>query len=462
MDSWLEDSIKYNRQIQLGGVNDDRLIYIYLNRYFDDFITIGAFDDPWIEEYGFKNEAYTLKPMDAWGHGEQIVAGPDFAKFVSGMPKRKFIVQKPVSAPYTMNPLRIIMNSPTIAHAYEHKRYFRDEFSERINIPRYEVYWLNDLKKDTHQELISRFDKYVLQDAESSGSKGTFVVSSQADYDRALETLQKSSHSGTIVVSEYIDGSPYSVQVCITGDGIFTGGIQKQLVDSKYLCNLDLPGATRWCGGELGGVYPEIIKNRVQEIAAVVGSELSSHGYRGIFGIDLLITPESDVYAIEINARMTGYTHVLSDMQFAKKKIPFNLLHVLELGNYKYEVNDLRALPSMGVLKDKFSYLILNNQAESDFVLQKEIRQGLYIIDAEGILQYVRPALSSGDISNDNEIIIFTRYGVGDTVGRGKRLVKVLMKGASMEGEDLNERAQWFFTNIKKHFSLPKQPKEQD
>jgi hypothetical protein len=347
------------------------------------------------------------------------------------------------------------MNSPTIAHAYEHKRYFRDEFAELINMPDHVVRRLDELNLDMFNELQTLYGKFVIQDVESSGSKGTFIVSNQDQYNNAVKVLNETSFSGSVVVSEFVNGQPYSVQVCVTKYGVFTGGLQRQLVDSKYLCNLDLPGVSRWCGGELGGDMPEIIKHRTQEIAAVVGSELSSHGYRGIFGIDLLITPENDVYAIEVNARLTGYTHVLSDMQFANNKIPFALLHTLELGNYKYEVDDLEALPTMNSTSEPYSYLILNSPYDGTFILQNDIKSGIYEYREDGSIEYIKPGYSIVNFENDNQFIIFCKFKKGYEIARGKRILKVIKKGRSMaEDADLDDANQQFIEKIKEHFNL--------
>jgi len=365
------------------------------------------------------------------------------------------VLYSPLDPPYPINPLTYIMNSPTIAHTYEHKRYFRDEFSELVKMPEYTVHRVDELNKTMFHELKESFGKFVIQDVESSGSKGTFVISNETQYADAVASLKANSYSGSTVVSKFVKGTPYSVQVCITKYGIFTGGLQRQLVDSKYLCNLKLASVSRWCGGELGGEYPEIVKHRTQEIATIIGNELASHGYKGIFGIDLLVTPENDVYSIEINARLTGYTHMLADMQFAKRKIPFLLLHTLELGNYKYEVEDLEALPSMYSLDQKYSYMILNNLVDQPIKLEKEIRTGLYRLE-KGTLTYIKPSYTIEDIKDDRYLLIFSKYGKGETVERGKRVLKIIRRGSCMAANgDLDLKNQKLVQLIKEEFAIP-------
>lgn len=466
--SWLEDTITYDKRVPLGAIYDDKSVFVHLHRLFDNFITVGAgFQEPWLGEFGLTEKDFTL-PVDRtrFAKSWKLASSKQFAEFVKGSPRRKFLLYGPLDPPYRINPLSYIMNSPTIAHAYEHKRYFRDEFSDLIKMPEYVVLKLDDLTGPMFTELRTRFDsKFVVQEVESSGSKGTFIVSKRADYDRAVETLKKTSYSSTVVVSRFVKGLPCSVQVCITKYGIFTGGLQNQLVGSKYLCKQQKTDATgadanaplteQWCGGELGGPFSEIVKHRIQEIATVVGSELSSHGYRGIFGIDLLVTPESEVYAIEVNARLTGYTHILSDVQFAKQKIPFLLLHTLELGNYKYEVNDLDALANMTTLDEKFSYLIIHNLLDETFKLPHNIKTGLYRVEGDK-LTFVKPSYSVQDIKDDKSIILFCKWPKGHKVLPGKRIVKFVKRGKCMSANgELDVKTQRLVQIIKNNFNLP-------
>jgi hypothetical protein len=447
--------ISYNRNTPLGAIYDDQSVFLHMNHYFDNFLTISDASGEWLETLGVRDKNVEMQIDRSGVDKVKIASSREFADFVKSQGRRKYVLYGPLSPPYVVNPLIYIMNSPTIAHAYEHKRYFRDEFAELINMPAHVVRRLDELDADMFNELQTLYSKFVIQDVESSGSKGTFIISNVDQYNAAVKQLNETSFSGSVVVSEFVNGQPYSVQVCVTKYGVFTGGLQRQLVDSQYLCNLDLPGVSRWCGGELGGDAPEILKHRTQEIAAVVGSELSSHGYRGIFGIDLLITPENDVYAIEVNARLTGYTHILSDMQFANDKIPFALLHTLELGNYKYEVEDLEALPTMNSTGEPYSYLILNSAYDGPFILEHEIESGIYEYKEDGSIEYIKPGYSVVDLENDRQFIVYCKFRKGHEIARGKRILKIVKKGRSMADDgDLNEAHQQFIQHIKEHFQV--------
>ncbi len=449
--------VEYNHSQQIGVVNEDPLMFLLYERLFDDFRIISNTKQDWLVDLALNATVADLNVSHRSGVGiNHLINSKKFIEIVKSEPRRKYVLYSPLDPPYRVNPLTYLMNSPTIAHAYENKRYFRDEFADLIRMPEYEIKYINELDKAaSYKELRDEYGDFVLQDEESSGSRGTYIVRSYDGFTDAVRSLKKFSRGRSVVVSKFVKGETASIQVCITKHGIFSGGIQRQLANSKFLCNPNLEGASRWCGGELGTNYPDFIQHQAQEMATVVGSELASHGYKGIFGIDLIVTTNNELYAIEINARLTGYSHIVSDMQQAQGKIPFLLLHLLELGNFNYEVTDFEALPSVANFPKPVSYLIINNPSEEEFVLQEYIRPGVYRYK-NGKIEFVKSGYSIDDLKGEDTMLLFSKYNLGDTIGSGKRIVKITKFGKSMTKGDLNVKHQQIVTAVKQHFKLPK------
>jgi hypothetical protein len=447
--------IHYNRKTPIGVVTNDPFGSMIFEKFFDDFCIVTDYNKQFYQDLGMDKLVVALKPLKSSAVGK-MYASKKFAEFVKAHPKRKFVAYSPVDPPYKINPLSLLMNSPAIAHAYENKRYFRDEFADLIRMPEYLIKHLAELDRAaSYHELRDELGgAFVMQDEESSGSKGTHLVKNHDQYVAAVKSLKKNASGRSIVISKFIEGSAYSTQVCITRYGIFSAGVQKQLVDSPYLCNTSIDGATKWCGGELGGLYPDIVQHQAHEMATIVGSELASHGYKGIFGIDLIITPENEVYAIEINARQTGYSSLISDIQLKQGKIPFMLLHALELGNLEYEVTNLDALPSGGRTIRPYSLIIINNPSEEDFKLTKYIRPGIYKITDKG-LEFEKETYSVANLRGDDRILITSRHGIGEPIGSGKRILKIIKPGKSMIRSDLNLKTRNVVQAVKEHFEIP-------
>lgn len=448
--------IDYNRNLPIGVVGTDPYNFLLYDKFFDDFKVMTTNKQAWLNDLPLKATTGSLNQKNVYGEGQSLLRSKKFIDLTKTDRKRKYVLYSPLDPPYKVNPLTYLMNSPTISHAYENKRYFRDEFSDLIKVPDYEIKYMNELDRAaSYKNLTERFEgPFMLQDEDSSGSKGTYAIRNQDDYVDAIKSLKKFSRGRTIVASKFVHGEVSSIQVCITKYGVFSGGIQRQLVDSKYLCNPSLAGATKWCGGEIGAEYPDIVQHQAREIASIVGSELSSHGYKGIFGVDLIVTPDNEVYAIEINARLTGYSHIISDMQMQQGKIPFMLLHLLELGNFKYEVTDSEALPSVSQYDKPGSLLIVNNPLDTDITLEHYIKPGLYRF-RQGKITFVRPAYSLESVKGEDTLLILARHNQGDTVGSGKRILKIMKTGRTMYKGELTPKAQQMVQAVKEAFNLP-------
>ncbi len=450
-------AIDYNQNNPIGVVSNDSYNFLFYDRFFTDFKVVTPMKQGWLDDVGMRGTSERLygAPTKFMDSVSKVMQSKKFVDYFKTDQKRKFVMYSPIDPPYKINPLAYLMNSPTIAHAYENKRYFRDEFADLIRMPEYEIRYMSELDRAaSYKDLADRYGAFMLQDEESSGSKGTYAIKSHDDYIEAIKSLKKFSRGRTIVVSKFVEGETSSIQVCITKYGIFSGGIQRQLIGSPELCNTKMAGTTKWCGGEVGVVYPDIIQHQAREMASVVGSELASHGYRGIFGLDVIVTPENEVYAIEVNARLTGYTHVISDLQYCEGKIPFMLLHLFELGNYKYEVTDTEALPSISQYKKPASLLIINNPLEESLVLEHYIKPGVYKQKGDKVA-YVRPGYLLADLKHDDELIISSRYGKGQEVISGRRILKVMKFGETMKNGQLTPRAKKLVRSIKATFELP-------
>lgn len=447
--------ITYNQDLPLAVVSDNPLTFLQLGRLFNNFTIITTNPRQWHEQ-GLTQAKFEILNLKGSGTPASIVRSKKLNEYAKQNPKSVFLVYSPIDPPYKINPLSLLMNSPTLTHAYENKRYFREEFADSIRMPEYEIRYLAKLDKAVaYRELQETYGIFVLQDEESSGSKGTFIVRNYDDYAAAITTLKQNAKGRSVVVSKYIDGINASIQVCITKYGIFSGGIQYQLMAEKELCNPRLDGATTWCGGEVGANASAILQHQAHEIATIVGNELSSHGYKGIFGIDILVTPENEVYAIEINARLTGYSHILSDLQMQSGKIPFMLLHILELGNLNYEVTDLDALPSFASYKRPVSYLVINNPKDDDLKLTKQIKGGIYSFK-DNKIEFIREGSSLSQLKGDDMFFLFCNKEKGELIGRGKRIANIMKAGPVFTSKNtLSNKHQNLIRAIKNHFVLP-------
>lgn len=448
--------ITYDSKAQIISVHDSMVPFVGMEDLFENFRFLVPEKKNWFASMPFTDRIDSIG-LPASTSPYQMLKSPKMVRYAKEHPKAKYLVYSPIGAPYKINPLQIIMNSPTLTHAYENKRYFREEFSELIRMPEYEVWRIDQLDRaNAHREIKKTLgNKIVLQDEESSGSKGTFVVNSTDEFADAVAALKKNARGRSIIVSSFVEGTIASVQVCISRYGIFAGAIQKQMIGTPELCNPELVGSSAWCGGEVGVRMGDIIHHQAQEMATIVGSELSSHGYKGIFGIDLIITPSNQVYAIEINARLTGYSHIISDMQMREGKIPFMLLHTLELANMPYEVTDLNALPSNSFFSKPQSLMIVNNSLPDDFLLKQAVVPGKYQIGSDGNIQFVKPAARMNGYKDESSFLLMYTRDEGQAVPSGRRIVYIVKPGKALIGKKLGPKSKRIVEAVKRHIGLP-------
>ncbi len=102
-------------------------------------------------------------------------------------------------------------------------------------------------------------------------------------------------------IARYVHGLPVTVTACIMPEETIVSALSHQLVGVMGL------GAS-WgahCGNQL--VHPdELAPGAAEQIGGIaqrVGDVMRSRGYRGTFGLDLIVDAQGDAFAIEINPR---------------------------------------------------------------------------------------------------------------------------------------------------------------
>lgn len=151
--------------------------------------------------------------------------------------------------------------------------------------------------------------KFVLQFNKGHSGNSTFFIKSKNDIKRFFKLYPKRE----VKISEYIKGKTYTLNCLVLGSGdIVTGSISEQITGLKKATNN--PHTT--VGNDFGAARKLIKKNikSIIDIAESVGHTLFKNGYRGLFGIDVIIQAGSGkVYFIELN------THQPASIPFETK-----------------------------------------------------------------------------------------------------------------------------------------------
>jgi hypothetical protein len=306
--------------------------------------------------------------------------------------------------------------------------------------------------------------RFVMQLAEvtQGGGRGTFFIRSSADYERVKALLQSGTWRGAnlkgVFISRFVEGVPASVALCITRHGLLRSRLQRQLIDLPYCDEMAEQGI--FCGHAWGQEsWPGEVLKIVEVQARSIGEFLGRLSYRGILGIDFVVSlEESRVYPLEINPRLTGAFPVLSMLHAGRQLIPLEAFHILEFMDAEYTV-DVNALNEAYSEPIRGSHLLVFLKREGMAPNPISIAAGLYQMGAEGARFIHRGrAMDFSDLEGDDQFILLDGpprtmgrpFGSSDPLYRLCRLLfsgPVLNRNGSLSGM-AGEAVRWAWSRI--------------
>lgn len=297
-----------------------------------------------------------------------------------------FLTYKTVDIPEELQDRKFLMVDPSVSEAFENKVEFRHMFDGDLNFPDYKVYDRSKLTGDEAEfmKLASGRKQFVLQDEQLSGGKGTFIVDDISSYKKALEILRSTSTYRRVVISDLVKGArERSIQACITKGGVFSGPLQRQIVRNPYLSNLESATGDKWCGIQIYKSDQETdLQKQAEQAVLKVGESLKRAGYKGIFGIDFLLDDDGKMFVIEVNPRITGATPLLAALFNDEETVPFYMLHILELGQFDYEIESRSAK-----FDDDGALVVFHSLENYDVIVRDKPSSGTYVVDGGRLIK---------------------------------------------------------------------------
>ncbi len=254
--------------------------------------------------------------------------------------------------------------------------------------------------------------KFVVQfpDIRQGGGRGTFFVKSDSDYQRVLGILKGGTWRGieiqSTAIHKFMDGIPASLALCLTRHGILFSGLQRQLIDLPYCGDMSENGI--FCGHSWGKpAWSAHVQAEALRQGRFIGEYLAGIGYKGILGIDFLISRDDEqVYPLECNPRFTGAFPMLSQLQLWHNIIPMDVFHMLEFLDLPYEI-DPTSLNARYAAVIRGSHIILFRGSKALLTGDGLRKAGLYERDPEsGRITFVVAASDYREIRNGNQFII--------------------------------------------------------
>ncbi len=192
------------------------------------------------------------------------------------------------------------------------------EFASTVEEKISQVRWLgelNDLLPPHHiqlgEDLLWSGEKYIIQFNRAHTGLGTILIESAEQ----LEEIKKKFPKREIRVTQFIDGPALTNNNVVWGNDILLGNINFQITGLSPFT--DKPFATIGNDWELGAkMLSQKQRDDYRAIATAVGKKLAGDGWRGLFGIDVIVDKHTGkLYLLEINARQPASTTYESTLQ---------------------------------------------------------------------------------------------------------------------------------------------------
>ncbi|TSC84885.1 MAG: Uncharacterized protein G01um101413_269 [Parcubacteria group bacterium Gr01-1014_13] len=157
---------------------------------------------------------------------------------------------------------------------------------------------------------------FILQFNHSHTGSGTFFI----DSDKKLSDLKAKFSKREVRITDFIKGPVFTNNNAVWGNKILTGNISYQITGlSPFTDNKFATIGNDWA-------LPHKILSKKQilqykKIASEVGKKLSKDGWKGLYGVDIIVNDKSgQIYLLEINARQPASTTCESLLQKLSRK----------------------------------------------------------------------------------------------------------------------------------------------
>jgi hypothetical protein len=233
----------------------------------------------------------------------------------------------------------------------------------------------------------------VVQAPHGYGGARTIAVADAAAFDTAVARLR----APRLRVATQVAGRPVTVNACVTSRGIAATAPFVQITGEPLLT----PHRLGSCGNDWSAAPPDGAAAALS-LVRVLGDALAGEGYRGVFGVDLVLTAEGSPVVIEVNPRLVASIALHAQLEAARGRLPLLARHIvahLEPGADGAAL-DAHEAPLAG------SQLILHNLEKVARRVSSGARSGVYRWDeAAEVLSFARPAARLAD-AGDGEVLV--------------------------------------------------------
>lgn len=310
----------------------------------------------------------------------------------------------------------------------------------------------NDLNNDLGAEIVVQIDR-------AHTGMGTFFVRNENEWNK----LQRNLAGNIVKLSRLIKGTPYTINGCVTKKGVFVAGLQYQITGIAELTNGE--GSTVGNDFSFANELQPQIKQSIFNMVKVIGEIMQNDGFRGLFGIDIVLQDNVNPILIEINARQTANIALQTRLELKADITPLALINLAEFLNIAIEENpplEIRPLEGSQVfLRAKTDNFVVNHSLKSGiYRLQSDnaaidwdslqLKDGVILIDEEGDkpLVWQKDGFNVSEIENNTGGFVLLIQAKGSTRNRTDELARMQFNNRVISNSGLSPWITEAFTSI--------------
>jgi len=282
---------------------------------------------------------------------------------------------------------KYLQSDPLLVRSLEDKVFFyKLLFRNGIKVPKSQVKTLETCKFEGQ--------KMVLQLRRGFAGNSTFLIKNANE----LENFKTQYGKHQVKLTNFIEGRTLTVNGCITDSSRQVGSIFLQIEGDNRL-NKNILGT---CGNShfTDDIFTIDIKEKAYKLIDKISKLIYEKGFRGFFGLDLLLSNQGDIIPIEINPRLTASVGNYTQMEISNHSIPLLLHHILYFLNYKISDNE-----KFIVDDKKYSFLIFRNTSDSKITIKQQIKTGIYALQDNKII-FKKTSLDFTECQEDEFLIL--------------------------------------------------------
>lgn len=287
----------------------------------------------------------------------------------------------------------------------------------------------------------------VVQTPYGNSGQTTYFMSSEPDYERVAAEVR----GAELKIMRRINHRPIAVDAILTRHGTVVGPFLNEVTGHAELTRY----RGGWAGNEMGpGILSDAAHADAVELVRTFGDRLGEEGYRGAFGVDLLLdTDTGDVYLGELNPRLSGALSLSNLPVGPFTQLPLFAYHLLEYSDADFAIDGTdthdEASPTA-----VWSHVIIQHTAPEAELIHAAPRTGRYRVESDMSLSFISDDRDWHGLDRPDEVFYLRVLGEGEYRTQGVDLgVLVLRDRVQHDGGELTDRAKALISSVEQLYT---------